>query len=65
MSIRALILSSSLLLAAPLLARDNTDVLVMKNGDRMTCQIKGLDGGECYTSASITSTARLRWIGRR
>ena len=45
MSIRAIILSSFLFLAAPLFARDKTDLMVMKNGDRMTCEIKGLEGG--------------------
>ena len=29
----------------PLFARDNTDLIVMKNGDRMTCEIKGLNAG--------------------
>jgi hypothetical protein len=62
MSIRALILSSSLLLAAPLFARDKTDVMVMKNGDRMTCEIKGLDGGVLYVSFDyIDGTASVDW----
>jgi len=62
MSIRALILSSSLLLAVPLLARDKTDVLVMKNGDRMTCEIKGLDAGILYVSFDyIDGTASVDW----
>jgi len=50
MNIRTLILSSALLVAVPLFARENTDVLVMKNGDRMTCQVKGLDTGVLYVS---------------
>jgi hypothetical protein len=62
MSIRALILSSFLLLAAPLFARDKTDVMVMKNGDRMTCEIKGLDGGVLYVSFDyIDGTASVDW----
>jgi len=62
MSIRALILSSCLLLTAPLLARDKTDVLVMKNGDRMTCEIKGLDAGILYVSFDyIDGTALVDW----
>jgi hypothetical protein len=62
MSIRALILSSTLLLAAPLLARDKTDVMVMKNGDRMTCEIKGLDAGILYVSFDyIDGTASVDW----
>ena len=59
---RALILSSALLLAAPLFARDKTDVIVMKNGDRMTCQIKGLDAGVLYVSFDyIDGTASVDW----
>jgi hypothetical protein len=38
------ILSSALLLAAPVLARESTDVIVMENGDRITCEVKGLSG---------------------
>src|SRR5277367_367331 len=62
MSLRALILSSTLLLAAPLLARDKTDVLVMKNGDSMTCEIKGLDAGVLYVSFDyIDGTSSVDW----
>jgi uncharacterized protein DUF481 len=32
----------ALFLAVPLLAREKSDVIVMKNGDRITCEIKGL-----------------------
>jgi len=45
MNIRLIIFSFTLLLSLPLFARDNTDVIVMKNGDRMTCEIKGLNAG--------------------
>jgi hypothetical protein len=45
MKIRVIIFSFTLLLCSPLFARDNTDVIVMKNGDRMTCEIKGLSAG--------------------
>jgi hypothetical protein len=59
---RALILSSALLLAAPLFAREKTYVIVMKNGDRMTCQIKGLDAGVLYVSFDyIDGTASVDW----
>jgi hypothetical protein len=62
MSTRALILSCALLFAAPLLARDKTDVMVMKNGDRMTCEIKGLDAGVLYVSFDyIDGTASVDW----
>src|SRR5579864_1737573 len=59
---KAIILSSVLLLAAPLLARDKTDVLVMKNGDRMTCEVKGLNGGVLFVSFDyIDGTASVDW----
>jgi hypothetical protein len=63
MNIRHIILSSALvLLAAPLLARDMTDLLVMKNGDRMTCQVKGLNAGVLFVAFDyIDGTASVDW----
>jgi Protein of unknown function, DUF481 len=63
MSIRgAVILCSALFLTAPLLARESTDVIVMKNGDRITCQVKGLNGGVLYVSPSyILGTISVDW----
>jgi hypothetical protein len=45
MKIRVILLSFTFLFCSKLFARDNTDVIVMKNGDRMTCEIKGLSAG--------------------
>ena len=62
MSFRAVILTCSLFLALPLLARNKTDVMVMKNGDRMTCEIKGLDAGVLYVSFDyIDGTSSVDW----
>ncbi len=62
MNIRTFILSSTLLVGAPLFARENTDVLVMKNGDRMTCQGKGLDAGVLYVSFDyMDGTTSVQW----
>lgn len=62
MNIRVVVLISALALASPLFARKNTDVLVMKNGDRMTCQVKGLDAGVLYVSFDyIDGTASVQW----
>lgn len=48
--------------AATLLARDKTDVLVMKNGDRMSCEIKGLEAGILEVSFDyIDGTTSLDW----
>ncbi|MGA7293636.1 MAG: DUF481 domain-containing protein [Terriglobales bacterium] len=62
MNIRALLFISTLVLTTPLLARKNTDVLVMKNGDRFTCQVKGLDQGVLYVGFDyIAGTASVQW----
>lgn len=62
MNARTVILSFAVLLASPLLARDKTDVLVMKNGDRMTCEVKGLDAGVLYVSFDyIDGTTSVDW----
>ena len=44
-TIRAIILCCVFLFSACLYAQRNTDVIVMKNGDRFTCEIKGLSAG--------------------
>jgi hypothetical protein len=49
MKLRAKILLL-LLLSAPLLARESTDIIVMKNGDHLTGEIKGLSQGVLYIS---------------
>ena len=51
-----------LLSCLPLFARENTDVIVMKNGDRITGQIKGLDAGVLYVSLPyIIQTLDVDW----
>ena len=63
MNNRAIILGLIVLfLTAPLFARDKTDLLVMKNGDHMTCEVKGLDTGVLYVSFDyIDGTASVDW----
>src|SRR6516162_3174722 len=62
MHLRVAILSCLLLLASPLVGRDKTDVMVMKNGDRMTCGIKGLSAGVLYVAFDyIDGTASVDW----
>jgi hypothetical protein len=61
MNIRVILLLG-LVLTVPLYARTNTDVLVMKNGDRFTCQVKGLDEGILYVGFDyIAGTASVQW----
>jgi hypothetical protein len=62
MNHRTFILITLLVLVAPLFGREKTDVLVMKNGDRMTCQVKGLNGGVLYVSFDyIDGTTSVQW----
>jgi hypothetical protein len=56
-TIRAIILSSTLLFPLPLFAQDSKDVIVMKNGDRITGEIKGLSAG--------VLSVRVRYIDGR
>jgi hypothetical protein len=62
MNIRLALIAAALVLVPALFAREKTDVLIMKNGDRMTCQIKGLDSGVLYVSFDyIDGTAFVEW----
>jgi putative salt-induced outer membrane protein YdiY len=62
MSIRAIILCSTLLFAVPLFAQGNSDVIVMKNGDRFTCEIKGLSAGVLSVKVSyVDGTIGVQW----
>ena len=62
MKLPAAILPYVLLVATPLFARDKSDVLVMNNGDRVTCEIKGLSASVLYVSIDyIDGTASVDW----
>ena len=63
MIIRAIILCCTLLGAMPLFAQGkNTDVIVMKNGDRWTCEIKGLSGGVLSVKLDyVDGTVAVQW----
>jgi hypothetical protein len=50
MNTRFLLLTLTLLFTVRIYARDKTDVMVMTNGDRPTCEVKGLDAGVLYVS---------------
>lgn len=61
-NIRVLFLSSLLLVAAPTLAREKTDVIVMNNGDRLREEIKGIDAGVLYLSLDyVDGTISIQW----
>jgi hypothetical protein len=62
MNVRAMILCIALLMAAPLLARENTDVIVMKNGDRMTGEVKALyQGVLSFSTSYVIQTMSVDW----
>ena len=61
MNLRVL-LCLGMLSAVPLGARNKTDILIMKNGDHLTCEIKSLDSGVLYVSLDyILGTSSLQW----
>ena len=62
MCLRIAILCCCLLFGPRLFARESTDVIVMKNGDRFTCQIKGLSAGVLYVSLPyVIQTISVDW----
>jgi len=51
-----------LFLAVPLFAREKSDLIIMKNGDRITCEIKGLAADTLYISVDyILGTSSVEW----
>jgi hypothetical protein len=59
---RAIILCCVFLCSVPLFAQENTDVIVMKNGDRFTCEIKGLSAGVLSVKLSyVDGTIAMQW----
>jgi hypothetical protein len=62
MNIRVIILCGILFSSLPLFARDNTDVIVMKNGDHLTGEIKGLSAGVLSVKLKYAQgTVGLEW----
>ena len=62
MNLRGLIFSFVLFLAVPIFAREKTDVIVMKNGDHLTGEVKGLDAGVLYVNMDyILGTSSVQW----
>jgi hypothetical protein len=62
MSFRTFIILSFVFSAGVLHARDKTDVMVMKNGDRMTCEVKTLARGVLFVDFDyIDGTVAVNW----
>ena len=63
MKLRTFFLCAFLLLCHPLLARQKSDVLVMRNGDRLTCEIKSLRADVLYVSLDYAlGTVSIDWF---
>jgi hypothetical protein len=62
MILLVVILCCTFLLTPPLFARESSDVIVMKNGDHLTGEIKGLNAGVLYVSMKyMLGTSSLQW----
>jgi Protein of unknown function, DUF481 len=58
----SILLCLAMLVASPTLARDKTDVILMKNGNRFTCEIKGLSSDTLYVSIpDFLGTVSVDW----
>jgi hypothetical protein len=55
-------LLAAILAVSPLPAREKSDVIVMKNGDKITCEVKGLSSNTLYISVDyILNTISVDW----
>ncbi len=62
MKSKAIVLWLAIFFASPLLARQKTDVIIMRNGDRITCEIKSLASGTLYINADyILGSSSVDW----
>jgi len=56
------LLFAALLTVVPLAAREKSDVIVMKNGDKITCEVKGLRSDTLYVKVDyILNTISVDW----
>jgi Protein of unknown function, DUF481 len=61
-TIRVIILCFALLFSVTLFAQENSDVIMMKNGDRFTCEIKELSAGVLSVKLSyVDGTVAVQW----
>jgi Protein of unknown function, DUF481 len=61
--VAAACVGAALLSATPLHAGEKTDILYMRNGDRLTCEIKTLEGGSLQVSLDyVDGTISIDWL---
>lgn len=62
MNLRTVLFFFAVLVAFPLTAREKSDVIVMKNGDKITCEVKGLSSNTLFISVDyILNTLSVDW----
>ena len=60
---KCILLCAFACLASPAFSRDKTDVLVMRNGDRITCEVKSLDGGVLKVDLDyVDGSVSIDWL---
>ena len=63
MRMNGILLSALVCLAYPAFSRDKTDVIVMKNGDRFTCEVKKIEGGILKAEFDyVDGTVAIDWL---
>jgi Protein of unknown function, DUF481 len=63
MNVRTILLCAVLFLAWPASAREKSDTVIMRNGDRLTCEIKGLTADALYISLDYAlGTVSIDWF---
>jgi len=63
MRMNSILLWAAACLTYPAFCRDKTDVLVMKNGDRLTCEVKRLEGGVLQADLDyVDGTVSIDWL---
>jgi len=63
MRLQYVLLAVIVLTGWPVIAREKSDVLVMRNGDRLTCEIKGLSADTVYISLDYAlGTVSIDWF---
>jgi len=62
-TLRLLLIGFMIVLTIPLFAREKSDVIILKNGDRITCEIKGLNGGVLSIGVDyVDGTVSVDWL---
>ncbi|NWG75444.1 MAG: DUF481 domain-containing protein [Rubrivivax sp.] len=56
-----LILLATIAVTRPALAREKRDIVILKNGDRITCEIKSLARGMLTVSTDSMGTVEIKW----